>query len=86
MPGRVGEIMSKEDETFMNSVYQMDFATQMIRLVLVQANEMDKNPLEFQAIRASLDAIVAASEDKDKCLLRILKRVNKMIAKEYLNG
>jgi hypothetical protein len=80
----VGEVMS--DRAFMNSIRQLEFAVSMIEMVLKQAHEDDKTSLEFSAIRMSTNAIVNQSEDKDKCLLRIHQRLNKIISEVQPNG
>jgi hypothetical protein len=42
--------------------------------------------LEFSAIRMSTNAILNQSQDKDKCLLRIHQRLNKIISEVKPNG
>jgi hypothetical protein len=80
----MGEIMS--DETFINSVKQLDFAVSMLEMVLNQAHEDDRTTLEYGAIRMSLNALLSASEDREKCLLRIHARLNKIISEVKPNG
>jgi hypothetical protein len=74
------------ERAFMNSIRQLDFAVSMIEMVLKQAHEDDKTSLEFSAIRMSVDAILNQSEDKDKCLMRLHARLNKIISEVKPNG
>lgn len=74
------------DEIFLNSVKQLNFAVSMIEMVLKQAHEDYKLPLEYHAIRSSMDAIINQSQDKDKCLLRLHARLNKIISEVKPNG
>ena len=80
----MGEVMS--DRAFMNSIRQLDFAVSMIEMVLKQAHEDDKTSLEFSAIRMTTNAILNQSQDKDKCLMRIHQRLNKIISEVKPNG
>lgn len=74
------------EQAFENSIRQLDFAISMIEMVLKQAHEDDKSSLEFGAIRMSIDAIVGQSQDKDKCLIRLHARLNKIISEVKING
>ena len=84
MSSGMGKVMS--ERAFMNSIRQLDFAVSMIEMVLKQAHEDDKTSLEFSAIRMTTNAILNQSEDKDKCLLRIHQRLNKIISEVKPNG
>ena len=84
MSSGMGEVMS--DRAFMNSIRQLDFAVSMIEMVLKQAHEDDKTSLEFSAIRMTTNAILNQSQDKDKCLMRIHQRLNKIISEVKPNG
>ena len=74
------------DATFINSVKQLDFAVSMIEMVLNQAHEDDRSSLEFGAIRMSMDAILSASDNREKCLIRLHARLNKIISEVKTNG
>jgi hypothetical protein len=80
----MGKTMS--DATFINSVKQLDFAVSMIEMVLNQAHEDDRSSLEFGAIRMSMDAILSASDNREKCLIRLHARLNKIISEVKTNG
>lgn len=73
-------------DPFKSSVYQLDFATSMIKMVLEQAKDSDKSSVELAAIRLSIDSIMDASTNKRRCLLRLLAQVNTIMAEVITNG
>lgn len=73
-------------DPFKSSVYQLDFATSMIKMVLEQAKDSDKSSVELAAIRLSIDSIMDASPNKRRCLLRLLAQVNTIMAEVINNG
>lgn len=73
------------DMTFKSSLLQMQFATEMVKMVLQQAAQDDKDSMEFAAIRMCMQAILDATDDQDKCTARMQVRLAKVMA-EVQNG